>query len=114
MAAIGAEQDKTSAAVAALNALANTRLDQAITSPAAGIGFLGDVLEALHAVQAGTGTIPPELTQPVTNVVLGAFNFAAPVLTITDLNQMIALKHKIAEIFTPSAPAVPVAVGGIQ
>jgi hypothetical protein len=114
VAAIEAAQDKTSADIAAVTALAETRLNETITSPADGITFLQDVLTALQAVVADTNTVPSDLVQPVTNAVLDVFNFAAPAVTIADLNTMIDLKQQIAEIFKPSAPAVPVAAGGIQ
>jgi hypothetical protein len=114
VAELEAVQDKTSADIAALTDLTETRLDQTIKSPADGIQFLENVLAALEAVLADIHTIPADLVQPVTNAVLAVFNFAAPAATITDLNRMNELKQQVAGIFKPTAPAVPVAAGGIQ
>jgi hypothetical protein len=114
VAAITAVQDKVTQDIEALTQLAATPLATAIKSPADGISFLGDVVDALSAVEADGIAVPADAVQPVTNAVLGVFNFAAPGATIDQLNNMIDLKQQIAAILQPAAPAPLAQPGGIE
>jgi hypothetical protein len=114
VAAFTAEQDKAGEDIAKLKELAATPLNTAIKSPADGIEFLQEVYDSLSAVEQDALKVPSELVQPITNVVLGVFNFVAQSASIDDLNAMNELKQEIADILQPPAPARPAEPGGIQ
>ena len=84
--------------IASLSQLANAQVNLYIASTADAVGFLQTALALVTAAQNSAQGIPPSLVQPINNVVLSAFNYAALSADVTDLNKMIALKQQITAI----------------
>jgi hypothetical protein len=111
--AVVAAQDKVADDIAALEALAATRLNTAIKSPADAIHFLQEVRDRLDTVENDAKQVPPELIQPITTVVLDATNFVAQTATTDNVATMNGLKQEIAAILQPPALTQPALSGGI-
>jgi hypothetical protein len=84
--------------IASLSQLAAAPVNLYITSSGDAVAFLQTALALLTAAQNSAQGIPPGLVQPITNVVLSVFNYAALNTTVSDLNKMIALKQQITAI----------------
>jgi hypothetical protein len=111
--AVVAAQDKVADDIAALEALAATRLNTVIKSPADAIHFLLEVRDGLNAIENDAKQVPPELIQPITTVVLDATNFVAQTATTDNVATMNGLKQEIAAILQPPALTQPALSGGI-
>jgi hypothetical protein len=111
--AVAAAQDKVADDIAALEALAATRLNTAIKSPADAIHFLQEVSDRLNAIENDAKQVPPELIQPITTVVLDAIAFVAPTASTDDVEVMNGLKQDIAAILQPPALTQFALSGGI-
>jgi hypothetical protein len=111
--AVAAAQDKVADDIAALEALAATRLNTAIKSPADAIHFLQEVSDRLNAIENDAKQVPPELIQPITTVVLDAIAFVAPTASTDDVEAMNGLKQDIAAVLQPPALTQFALSGGI-
>lgn len=84
--------------IASLSQLAAAPVNLYINSSAEAVAFLKTALALLTAAQNSAQGIPPGLVQPITNVILSVFNYAALNTNVPDLNQMISLKQQITAI----------------